>query len=206
MVSNAQLAYLQQANQYLAYTLDFTPDELALNRAGIMSQRQQQKFATYSAAQSRVAGKIIMIVLAIAIPGFIIVFAASFMKKDGSGFEAGADQAFLFAVVGVGLSLGLWALMMLFGFRRMKRFQTANHQLKQVTGQADSRQVNAHYESAAVLSLAGQPTSYQYITIGKINFYVSDLAAGAFVSGPTYRIYYVPLSGRVGMPVSAEAF
>lgn len=205
MNSDVYSVQLQRINQHLARFMDFTPQELALNRAGMMSQRQQEKFASYSAAQSKVAGKIILIVLAIAIPGFFLVFFTSFRNAEG-GFDPEAMQILPVAVIGVGLSLGLWALMMLRGLRRMKNFQTAHHQLKQVTGQARSQHKNAPYQSAAVLSVAGQPTSYQYVTVGKINFYVTVDAAGAFINGPTYHVYYVPLGGRVGMPVSAEAF
>lgn len=205
MVPDTHAPYLQRINQHLSRTLDFAPEELALNRAGMMSQRQQEKFASYGAAQSKVARKIMLIVLAIAIPGFFLVFFTSFRDAEG-GLDHEAAQIFPLVVIGVGLSLGLWVLMMLFGFRRMKRFQTANHQLKQVTGQAKTQHKDTHYQSAAVLSLAGQPTSYQYVTINRVNFYVTDEAAQAFIKDLNYRVYYVPLGGRVGMPVSAEAW
>lgn len=198
--------YIQRINQHLSRFMDFTPQELALNRAGMMSQRQQERFQNYLGTQSKITGKIVLVVLAIAIPGFVLVFLTAFSNINGTTFQSGEAVMIPIAIIGIAVSLGLWALMILFGFRRARRFRSAYHQLQEVVGTTKLKVIESQYETSMVLALAGQPTTYRKLRVGKTDFYVSETVAQGFVEGVAYRVYYVPLSGKVGMPVSAEVF
>jgi hypothetical protein len=189
--------YLDQINQYLMYHLKFTPQELALNRAGVMSDAQKARFADYMRQQSSVILRIAGVVLLMFIAG------VAFLWFREEGLRQTISEA-PWVVIIILVIILIWGGMILFGAVRARRAGSGEQRLNIVRGTAKVKTIDTYRESALVLSLAGQPTTYFRVRIGKADFYVDEAAAQGFVDKQQYIVYGIG-SKRGGIVISAEA-
>jgi hypothetical protein len=194
--------YLDQINQYLMYHLKFTPQELAMNRAGVMSDAQKARFADYMRQQSAAILRIAGVVLLAFIGGLIFFFLRGGGLREAINEMIDSDMRWIL-IIPVGAIL-LWGAMIVFGAVRARRAGSGEQRLNIVRGAAKVKTIDTYRESALVLSLAGQPTRFFRVRIGKTDFYVDEAAAQGFVDKQQYIVYGLG-SKRGGIVISAEA-
>lgn len=192
---------VQENNHYLMQVLNFTPQELQLNRSGMISdgqrQRLQAKMMQYKQSSTKVIGVVILIT--------IVAFAAVFFFSD-----AGESLRNLMAENPVyllipGVALLLWAVMLIFTLARSGKVNFDNARLMVITGKAKTKKIDLYYgAAAAAMAAAGDDALNCTVKIGRVTFYVNEETYSGFANGLTYHVYYIPY-GRFPIMVSAEA-
>jgi hypothetical protein len=175
-----------------AALLGFSEDELALNRAGRLSNRQQAMLG--KARRQGRAGLLVMLVVLLAFVGVAaaIVVPTVSKQKDASGVSAGpiVVAALVFVLLIVGLSL-------LRSRRRLNRL--ASGRVHQAVGPAQTRvrrlrgNVEADFGPEAYTDGANR---YE-LTIGTTTFFVAGPQVLQAFEGPgTYRAYFAAGGGH----------
>jgi hypothetical protein len=180
-------------------TLDFTDEELGINRAGRVSERQQTRLG-----RSRKTGRIALVVMGLLVVAFIVIIATVVLPKitkqnsDKSVPIVPIVVAVLaFVVLVMGLSIARTR-------RRLNRLTTGKAQ--QTTGAAKTRARRMHGNVVDVDAPGmGYGGGMRYeLTIGSVRFIVpSQAVLDVFEDGRMYHGYYVG-RGMMSMLLSAE--
>lgn len=193
---------VEQNNAYLMQALNFTPQELMMNRSGVMSEAQKARLQAKYGQQRQAAMKIFAIVMVLTVVIFAGIVATNAQLR-GSLEDVFATSPAILAVPAV--ILVLWMLMIIVSLVRSGRTDYTNRRLMAVEGVPKLKSSDYTYSTAgAVMSAAGQDTYAYTVQMGKLTFYVDGEAFNGFVQGRPYRLYYLP-NGRVPLLVSAEA-
>lgn len=173
----------------LAQALNFSAEELALNRSGRLSERQQQGLSEMYGQTRAYSG------LTIGLLGLILLAAAAFVAA-GAWLEIGplavlADGSSLLPLLLIG-TLAAVGIGLLLATARAGRGGDPNQGVvRQASGPADLRPISAGGGQAGELR------------IGRQSFYIPDKILQAFEQDQPYHVYYVK-SGRLPVIVSAE--
>jgi hypothetical protein len=193
----------QENNDYLMQALGFTPQELMMNRGGIISQEQKARLQAKLGQQRQVGMKIvaIVIVITLVVGAGLLVFNPEITRNLKAAFDTNP----LIFVIPVA-ALVLWLLMIGAGFARSGRASFENARLLAVSGQPKLKIGGAYPYSTAglVMTAAGQDTQSYLVQMGKLKFYVDAATYQGFAEGHPYCLYYIPY-GRVPLLISAEA-
>lgn len=190
----------QQNTAALMQALQFTADELILNRGGHLSPAQAQRVGTQLRAGTRSMWMIALFVLVVFVIGFAVVAAT-----NGLFSTIGENPIILLAIGGTML---VWGVMVAIGIVRSRsQASKGSWPVYQVSGRV---KVNLSSESLmdpmarAAMNFGGDGVADGTIQIGKTYLAIWSEAARAFTPGNPYVVYYVG-SKRGGLPVSAEA-
>lgn len=178
--------------QSLAETFDFTPDDLALNKAGKMSARQRERVGRIV----RGRGFIYLFYAAVGIAVFGIIWAQlapqlSALNGDlGRLWSEGSTlrQAMMCITVLVPAILVLYFLAWLTGFTALRRGE-----VKAARGPA--RLIDGSKDRGRRLS---------FVVVGGVYFQVAPPLLAAFKEGRPYTLYYVAMRPAHAV-LSAEA-
>ncbi|HEX9065809.1 MAG TPA: hypothetical protein VF843_11925 [Streptosporangiaceae bacterium] len=180
----------------LAQVLEFTPGDLAANRAGELSASQLARLrgpAMRPGSRSRSRTGLIAVAIV------IVLVAAAVLPGLGGHGRASAGVPFLVAAV-ILIALLLWQ-----SWARAGRSagRLAGGAVSYAEGVAKARPA---YAAPSPVAPAGQEAAAEQqreLTIGGTAFLVSPSVQAAFVQGRAYRAYYVGQGPRATI-VSAE--
>jgi hypothetical protein len=192
---------VQENNHYLMQVLNFTPQDLQINRSGGISAEQrarlQEKMAQYKQSGTKVIGVVILMT--------IIAFAAVFFfSETGESLRSVMSENPIILVV-PGAALLIWAIMLILTLARSGNVNFENAKLMVVTGKAKPKKINMYYGPASVaMAAAGNNALNCTVKVGRVQFYVDEETYSGFANGMNYSVYYIPY-GRFPVIVSAEA-
>jgi len=182
----------------LSAVLDFSADELAANRAGQLSDRQETRLRK---VRSRSRGAVAVVVfVAVA---FIVVAGVMLLPRLSAGRHPGSSAGVPF-VVGALILVALLVSQSAFRTRR-----ALNHLVSGTVSRAEGiagtrvRTMRGNVGDP-VSGIPGRPGGARCeLTIGGTRFFVSPAVLAAFSDGQAYRGYYVG-HGLHATLVSAE--
>lgn len=192
---------VQENNHYLMQVLNFTPQDLQINRSGAISdgqrERLQAKMMQYKQSGTKVIGVVILMT--------IVVFAVVFFFSDaGESIRSVMAENPVILVI-PGAALLIWAIMLIFTLARSGNVNFDKARLMVVTGKAKPKKIEMYYGPAAVaMAAAGDNALNCTVKVGRVQFYVDEETCNGFAEGLNYRVYYIPY-GRFPIIVSAEA-
>ncbi len=182
----------------LSAVLDFSVDELAANRAGELSGRQEARLRKVR-SRSRTAVSVVVFVAA----AFIVVAGVMLLSHRSSAGHPGSSAGVPY-VVGALILVGLVVSQSAFRTRR-----ALNHLVSGPVGRAEGiaatrvRKMRGNVGDP-VSGIPGRPGGARCeLTIGGTRFFVSPAVLAAFNDGQAYRGYYVG-HGLQATLVSAE--
>ncbi len=183
---------VQPINAQLMQALDFTPEDLAANRQGTLTDAQRERLKLLMAQGARtalvVAAVVILIVVAVCV--YILLGSAGIVPLPEEVFGSNA-----LLIVGVmALVMVFYVGMLLISMSRTRRMGSGNTKITALTGKVKVSTQGMGYAPTAyaVARTAGAPTVSYVIHVGREKVYITDQAvAGAFQSGATYRVYVV---------------
>jgi hypothetical protein len=122
----------QQNTAALMQALHFTADELLLNRQGQLSPAQAQRVGAQMKAGSAAMWKITLFVLIIFVVGFGALYFSKTIPLD--------NETAPFILIGVGGTMLLWGIMVVFGYLRSRaQANKGTWPVYQVSGRAKVR-------------------------------------------------------------------
>lgn len=192
---------VQENNHYLMQVLNFTPQDLAMNRSGVLSNEQklrlQEKMMQYKQSGTKVIGVVILIT--------IVVFAVVFFFSDtGESLRSVMSENPVLLLIPGGALL-IWAIMLIFTLARSGNVSFDKAKLMVVTGKANPKKIDMYYGAGALaMAAAGSQALNCTVKVGRVQFYVDEETYSGFAKGLNYRVYYVPY-GRFPVMVAAEA-
>jgi hypothetical protein len=194
----AGMAY---SNEYLMQALNFTAEDLAANKQGVMTEAQKVRFRERIGKGQTQAMVIVLIVLLIS--GGVIAFMLS--GNEESGLRQAVEQNPTIVAIGLGGSLLLYILMMVFALLRGQRMKSGNLRVSSISGKVKLSSSELPYYSAAgaIAGAAGAQTRICEVKIGRTKIYTDETTFDALEDGGTYRLYYVG-NKRAPVVVSAE--
>lgn len=193
----------QQHTATLMQALNFTSEELLLNRAGQLSPAQTGRVGARLHSGTGAMWKIILFVLVVTALGFGLLLLTG-------GFRLDTPEAPTIALA-IGGSLLLWGVLVAAGYYRSRR--SANQTtwpVRSVTGRAQSSVFETFIPSAGALAVeaglaaGGEGVDRGLLVIGKTYLSLPEEVISVFEQDRPYIVYYVG-SKRSGYPVSAEA-
>ena len=194
------LTSAQQNTAMLMQALQFTPDELMLNRAGQLIPAQAQRVGAQLKAGTQAMWVIALFVLILAVAGFVFVAVTNDLLSTL------AENPII--LVALGATLLAWGVMVLIGLVRSRaQSKRGSWPVHQVSGRVKvnlSRDMTMDPMARAAMNVGGSGVADGTLQIGKVYLVVWEPSAHAFVPGNPYIVYYVG-SKRGGIPVSAEA-
>jgi len=190
------------ASQSLTQAFNLTPEDIAANRSGVLSPKQQERFHAML-AQGQKSG-----LLAI---GAVLLLTAGIVAwqfvTDGEmaqSLKTAFDQAPGVLIAGVGGSLLLFVIIGVISMLRMGNVKNRTLKVDSVSGKVKLNALKADGEAATVARMAGISTRTFVIQIGRTKIYTTEESQWtAFQNGGSYRVYYVKVSS-MPMLVSAE--
>jgi uncharacterized membrane protein YhaH (DUF805 family) len=177
----------------IAAVVGFNADELSLNRAGKLSDRQRS-FLQRARKGGRRYGWFIIGVLVVFVV-LIVVLLLPKLTKEQKG--SGEDVPIVPIVLGV---LAFVVLVMVLSFLRSRRRldRLASGRVLTVTGPARGRARRMHGNIESDIEYGGG-TRYE-LTIGSTTFFVAgQRVLDAFATGGVYRAYYAAGGGHAVM-------
>jgi|GEM_PF-6553301 len=178
----------EERNVRLMHHLDFTADDLAINRQGKLSERQYQYFDRVMKSASP---------LWMFLPLIIMVFGGGLIliQLNNEGFlERVGSPEFNILVVGLGGSFGLYAVFMFYAIysgRKRSKMTPDQYEVRIMSGKV--RGINTDMSTPIVKLGRYRLFSYQ----GGIG--------DAFVKGQHYTVYGIKSAGNMHYLLSAEA-
>lgn len=179
--------------------LNFTYEELQLNRAGRLSERQLARLST-----SRKRGRAFTVVMAVLVVGFVVLIVTLLLPKLT---ENQAYDSVPIAPIVIGVLVLMFVLVGSSIFRTRRSLDQLTGKLKLASGPAKTR---AHRLPGNIVDASAPGLSYgggirHELTIGSVRFFVSGQAVlDAFQDGRPYFGYYVG-RGVMNTLVSAES-
>jgi hypothetical protein len=176
-----------QLNAQLFQPLEMTLADLVANRNGRISPAQQQKLQTFTQQGSKNLGCSLVMILA-----FVFIFIGIIFFSEGGAIITMIQRqpviglayaAVLGVVILVGVGSTLWYRLILRNLGQQK--------LRAVEGRIR-------------LYVRNMRGTHYIVSVKRYNFYVTKEQYDGFVSGGTYRIYYIPFYTTI-MLISAEA-
>lgn len=163
----------------------FTADDLTANRMGTATEKQ---LAQIKATRGQWQGQIVKII------GVMVLIAAGYIAitPQGAQIREVVSQNPTVAIVGIGVTLVLYLIMLGYVFIKSRRMTSSK--VNNVSGQFKS-------VGNPVQALGGE--IYQRVKIGKREFFVTELQAMALTPGATYNVYFMG-SGQMVQIVSVE--
>lgn len=164
-------------NTLLQRLLDFTPQDLAINRTGALTDAQQAQLKSLQGCQQ--TSILISIVMFIVIIGGIAGYFA-FLMPDREQFTQMFDRNPEMGVIVVAV-LGVVLLVMVGSYLRTvgRARRLSRGEISTVTGNVKLKEINSRYGTS------GQ------IRVGREKFIVTADILDAFVDDGMYVIYYV---------------
>jgi hypothetical protein len=194
------LTSAQQNTALLMQALQFTPEDLILNRAGQLGPAQAQRVGTQLKAGTTAMWKIALFVLFIFVVGFGALYFSGTIQLD--------NEMAPFILIGVGGTMLVWGVMVAVGYVRSRaQANRTTWPVYQVSGRVKvnlSSDTMMEPMARAAMSFGGEGVADGTIQVGKVYLAIWQDAARAFIPGNPYVVYYVG-SKRGGIPVSAEA-
>jgi hypothetical protein len=190
-------------NDYLMQALEFTRDDLAANRSGVMTEAQKERFRErMSKGQSQA---MVIVLLVLLVTGGVVAFMVFGNAEEGAGLRQALEQNPEIIAVGLGGSLLLYLVMIAFAFIKMRRMKSGNLRVSSIEGKVKLKSSEMPYYSAAgaIAGAAGAQTSICEIKIGRTTMYTDEQSFNAFEDGGTYRIFYVG-NKRAPVIIAAE--
>lgn len=180
----------QQNTLALMQSLDFTSDELLLNRAGRHSARQAARIAQGTQTGSYTLFQVAIAIFGMGIAGFLFSLRRPYLLQT-LGPEA------VVAGIVVAILIFLFILFVFSRIRRRKQARKKGWPVRRATGRAQV-QVSGSASPTGGLLPAG------VIRIGRARFALADAVLRNFLPGRPYTLYYVG-DRRGGLLISAEA-
>jgi hypothetical protein len=195
----------QQMNAALMQGINFTPDDLAVNRQGALTQAQQERLKDLMSKGSRtglIAG-LLVILITVGGLGYMILSGTNDPESPFNGIAQNAPL-----VIGVAaVILVFYMLMLVIGLNRSKNMAAGGAKVRGLTGKikVESMEIGSLSAAGMVMKAAGGPTVSYKIKVGRDTIYTTDMdIASAFEPGATYRVYVI--GNKPGwIIVSAEA-
>jgi len=191
------------SNDYLMQALEFTRDDIAANRSGVMTEAQKERFRErMSKGQSQA---IIIVLLVVLVTFGVVAFMLFGNAEEGSGLGQALEQSPEIIAVGLGGSLLLYLVMIAFAFFKMRRMKSGNLRVSSIEGKVKlkSSEMPSYSVGAAIASTAGAQTRICEIKVGRTTMYTDEESFEAFEDGGTYRIFYVG-NKRAPVIIAAE--
>lgn len=194
-------------NTLLMPALDFSAEELALNRDGQLSLRQREQL-TILAGRSRratvIASALVALILA-AIGAYVFFFAPTSAALRYS-MAANSTMA---TVVPLTLAIAVLVLGGSLVFAFLRSTSLYQGKVREVAGPVRLREVATRAMQQRIMLHAAEQVSGRELRMGAINvrgvrFYVPRSALNALKDGAVYRFYYVA-NGPTPVLLSAEA-
>lgn len=190
----------QYTDRYLMQALNFTTADLAANRGGTLTDAQKERLRERIGKGQTQIIVIVMLVLLI----FFGVMGFMFFNDESSGLRKTFEENPTIVIAGLGGSILLYLVMVVFALLRGQRAKSGNFKVDSIEGQLKLSSSEMDYGTArAVSSVAGAQTRICIIQIGRQKIYVDESTFDAFVNGQRYRLYYVGWKPAY-MIVSAE--
>lgn len=178
-----------ELNQALQFALDFTDDDLNLNRSGLLSERQRETLGnTYR--QTRGCLWVYMLMMLVMVGGIIAAVLTSADDAEGLGkaFENMPEMFIIYGIIGVIFLVAIVGSF-LHSARRNRPPEMLTPQV--VEGAVQLFAYHTRYGSGCRLKIGGK------------KFYLSPEQSAGFWNGAVYRLYYVN-TGAVPLLLSGE--
>jgi hypothetical protein len=187
------------SNEYLMQALNFTAEDLAANKHGVMTEAQKERFRERIGKGQTQAVVIVLIVLLIS--GGVIAF----MLSGDENLRQVVEQYPTLVAAGLGGSFLLYILMIIFALLRSQRMKSGNMRVVSISGKVRLSSSELPYYSAAgaIAGVAGAQTRICEVKMGWTKMYTDEATFDALEDGGTYRLYYVG-NKRAPVVVSAE--
>jgi hypothetical protein len=191
------------SNDYLMQALEFTRDDLAANRSGVMTETQKERFRARMRRGQKQGIVIMMLVLLVTMG--VVAFLVFGNAEEGSGLRQAIEQSPEIIAIGLGGSLLLYLAIVVFAFLRIRRMSSGNLRVHSIEGQVKlkSSELPGYTAAGAIASAAGAQTRICEIKIGRTSMYTDEESFEAFEDGGAYRIYYVG-NKRAPVIIAAE--
>ncbi len=196
---------MQTVNTHLMQALNFTADDLAANRKGVLTAMQQEDLKSLVAAGTRImlviAGIVILIVVGVCV---YAVLSSQGILPASEMFTA-ETTPWILGVMSI--VMVFYVIMILNGASRSRAMGSGKAKVKGLTGKIKikTNRMHAHGMAGAVANVSGAGDVSYTLKVGKEKIYTTDdRVLDAFQEGITYRVYVV---GRKPgyIIVSAEA-
>jgi hypothetical protein len=176
-----------ELNRLLQQQLDFNAEDLVANRNGRLSPAQLQKLQTTYPQQSHLGCGVAVTILP------ILFFLAALFLGEGRTMMAQllrqpTTLLIYAALIGLVISVGIGSLL-----------------YQHVTLRPYSEQTVQPIQGKVRLRIIAIRGTHYHVSIRRRTFYVTQQQYSGFVSGATYRIYYIPYYTSSYIIVSAEA-
>lgn len=170
-------------NQRLAEKLEFAPEELAINKAGLMSERQQKVLRT--TVQLRRASRSFAIVFFLLSLGVLWIVGYSLMQEEQDSLKSSVQYNL---IVAVWISVGI-VLAVIFGvFIWLDRSRAAELR----AGIISVAEGPAHLSMKEIKGARMYGMLAHYISVGGVEFQLLGAKQySAFDQGSKYRIFYI---------------
>jgi hypothetical protein len=164
---------------------NFTAEDLAANRGGVVTPRQLEQLRT----TQRNSATLILIVI-----GVMVAFIGAYLVLSPQGKELRAivTQNPTIALVGIGGTLFFYLLMLLVAARQTRSM---------TGGKAQNTSGKLKMVGRAMQGLDG--TAYQRIKIGRRNFVITTQQASVMSPGANYSVYFTG-GGQMAKIISLE--
>jgi hypothetical protein len=192
---------IQENNYYLMQVLNFTPQELMINRSGALSEGQRERLQARMGQYKQSGTRVIAVVMLMTAVAFAAVF---FLSDAGESLRELLSTNPAYLVI-PGVALLFWAIMVIAALANSGKINFDKARLMVITGKAKPKKVRTYYGPAAVAMAAAGPNALNCtVKIGRVQFYTDEETYKGFAKGLNYRVYYLP-NGRMPLLVSAEA-
>ena len=170
-------------NQKLAEKLEFAPDEVSINRSGMMSERQQKLIRT--TVRLRRASRSFAIIFFLLSMAVLWVVGYSLMQEEQSSLQASGRYEM---IVGVWILVGA-VIAVVFGvFMWLDQTRAASLRSGKISiAEGPARLWMKEMKGARLYGMMAH-----YVSVGGIEFQVLDAKQyAAFEQGSKYRIFYI---------------
>lgn len=188
MFKRKESSSVEERNVRLTHYLKFTQDDLVMNRQGKLSQSQYHEFEGLIKHTSPFILLMAPLILVVA-GGFIL-----FQMNQSGFFETADSETVLIVGLGLGGSLGLYAIFMLYAmYRAWKMRDMTPDQYEIMTLSGKVRNIDMQ-------------SNIPILKIGKHRVFSYDGGAeNAFIKGETYTAYCIKAGGNMKYLLTAEA-
>jgi hypothetical protein len=192
-----------ELRQKLARNLPTTPEDLALNRQGKLSDAQQVEFAGMMQQGQKAMMIIVPLVLLIAFGGLGWMIFGNEDMGGGALREVFSTNPII-PIVGIGGSLLLYLVVVGYAYLKSSRANPATIKVHSASGKIKIQVYEAWGHTYAIAAAGGAATRSIMLNVGRQRIVSTNPSVeDALENGANYRIYYIK-TGGVGYFVSAE--
>ncbi|MEO8392561.1 MAG: hypothetical protein ABI700_06180 [Chloroflexota bacterium] len=183
---------MQTVNTHLMQALNFTADDLAANRKGVLTPPQQEDLKSLVASGTRmmlvIAGIVILIVVGVCV---YAVLSSQGILPASEMFTAETTPLILGVM---SIVMVFYVIMILSGAARSRAMGSGKAKVKGLTGKIKikTQRLASYSTASAVAKVAGAGTTSYIVQVGREKIYsTDDRVTEAFQDGITYRVYVV---------------